>query len=269
MVDYLLKILKDAGDQFDLTRLIQIGVTVVAAIVAFVAVVIIARQLRKKLDFLSDLRKRHIYNTVVSVIKITIVVVAVIVILQLFGINMSVFVVIFGLLGVVITFAVKDSFQDVFTGFILMADHYFTVGDAVQFEGRDGIVVFFSVRTTKIEYLDDRSIESIANRNISKIVKLTHLVDIDLPLSYDLDRKTAFEALSEICEDIETIEGVEKCEFKGTQEFSDSAIIYKIRFFCEPNDRPDIKREVHKRIQDGLSEKGIRIPYKQLDVHSK
>lgn len=269
MIDYLMKILKDAGDHFNITKLFQLGATVISAIVAFVAVVIIARQLRKKLDFLSDLRKRHIYNTVVSVIKITIVIVAVIVILQLLGVNMSMFVIIFGALGVVITFAVKDSFQDVFTGFILMSDHYFSIGDAVQYEGRDGIVVFFSVRTTKIEYLDDRSVESIANRNISKIVRLTHLVDIDLPLSNDLDRKTAFEVLSAICQDIETIEGVERCEFKGTQEFTQSAIIYKIRFFCEPNDRPDIKREVNKRIQDGLSKNGIRIPYNQLDVHSK
>ena len=269
MIDYILKLLADVGNKFDLTKLLQIGLTILSAIAAFVAVVIISKQLKKTLDLDADLRKKHIFNTVVSVIKITVVIVAAIVILQLLGINMSIFVIIFGLIGVVLTFAVKDSFQDIFTGFILMSDHYFSVGDAVNYDGRDGIVVYFTVRTTKIEYLDDRSVESIANRNISKIIKLTHLVDIDLPLSYEVDRKTAFAVLNGICEDIRNVEGVESCELKGTQEFTQSAVIYKIRFFCEPNDRPDIKREVNRVIQDGLAENGIKIPYIQLDVHQK
>ena len=269
MIDYILKLMADVGNKFDLIRLMQIGVATLSAIAVFVAVVIISKQLKKVLEIDTDLRKKHIFNTIVSVIKITVVIVAVIVILQLLGVNMSIFVIIFGLIGVVLTFAVKDSFQDIFTGFILMSDHYFSVGDAVNYDGRDGIVVYFSVRTTKIEYLDDRSVESVANRNISKIIKLTHLVDIDLPLSYDLDRKTAFGVLSDICEDIRKVEGVESCELKGTQEFTQSAIIYKIRFFCEPNDRPDIKRAVNRVIQDGLAENGIRIPYVQLDVHHR
>ena len=110
---------------------------------------------------------------------------------------------------------------------------------------------------------------SVANRHITKIKKLTHMVDIDLPLSYEDNRADVYRVLLSICNNIRKISGIEKCELKGTQNFEESAVIYKIRFFCEPNDRPDIRREVMKTIQDGLAEGGIKIPYRQIDIHNK
>ena len=163
----------------------------------------------------------------------------------------------------------EDSFQDIMSGLTIMTDKYFSVGDAVEYNGREGIVISFTVRTTKIELLADRSVVSVANRNISQIRKLTHLVDIDLPLPYELERKESYAVLGSICDDIREISGVESCELKGTQDFADSAIIYKIRFFCEPHDRPDIRREVLRTIQDGLDKADIHIPYRQLDIHEK
>jgi small-conductance mechanosensitive channel len=104
---------------------------------------------------------------------------------------------------------------------------------------------------------------------VTKIRKLTHLVDVDLPLSYDLTGNEAFSVLEPICESIRKIEGVERCELKGTQSFDASAIIYKIRFFCDPMNRPDIRRAVLKTIQDGLEAAGVRIPYQQIDIHTE
>jgi small-conductance mechanosensitive channel len=110
---------------------------------------------------------------------------------------------------------------------------------------------------------------SVANRNISKIRKLNHLVDVDLPLSYDLSGREALSLLGGICEKIKALDGIEDCELKGTQDFGASAIMYKIRFYCEPHDRPDIRRSVIMTIQDGLEAAGIRIPYQQIDIHEK
>ena len=269
MENWLISNLENIGKNVDTAALIQIGVTVVFAVAAYIVLAVIGGKMKRKFVADDEIRKKHIYTTIFRIAKIAVIVVALVIILQSLGFNMSIFVVIIGVVGIVGFFAVKDSFQDIFNGFILMSDKYFSVGDAVRYKGRDGIVTYFTVRTTKIEYLDDRSVDSIANRNISEISKLTHLVDIDLPLSYELDRKTAYAVLTDICKQIAAVEGIESCELKGTQQFADSAIIYKIRFFCEPNNRPDLKREAHRLIQDGLSENGISIPYNQLDVHTK
>ena len=267
MEDILFKTFSDIAKQFDISRMINIGITLVVAIIIYIALVIVRKKLINSLDLGDDLKKRHAYATVFRIAKVMVAVITLIVTLQILGVNMSAFVVLFGVLGILFALALKDSLQDLFSGFTILMDKYFTVGDAVRYNGRDGIVVSFTIRTTKIEFLDDRSVMSVANRNISEISKLTHLVDIDLPLPYDEDRERVFEVLEGICEDIRQLDGIERCELKGTQEFGESAIIYKIRFFCEPNDRPDIKRAVNRTIQDGLKTAGMHIPYNQLDIH--
>ena len=64
------------------------------------------------------------------------------------------------------------------------------------------------------------------------------------------------------------VEGIDCCEYKGTQAFADSAVIYKLRFFCSPENKPQLNRDAHRIIQDGLEEANIQIPYNQLDIHT-
>ena len=251
------------------SKLIWIAIISALTIVALFALSIAHKKLRKKLDLGNDLRKAHLLKIAFRIVRIIVIITGVIIILQILGFNLAGLTGIIGLILIIIALAVKDALKDIFSGYVIVQDKFFTVGDAVEFEGKDGIVVSFTSRTTKIEFLNDHSVMSVANRNISKIRKLTHLVDIDLPLSYDLSSKEAYDVLKPICERIGELDGVEKCEFKGTQDFGSSAIIYKIRFFCEPSNRPDIRRVVIKTIQTGLEDAGISVPYQQIDIHEK
>ena len=265
----LFKTIENAFSGLDYSRLILCGAVLFGAIVIYIALRIGFKKYRKKLVPSDDVRRQNAFATVRRVANILLVFVTALLILQILGINVSSIVLSFGLISTILAFAVKDALQDVFTGLMIRTDNFFKVGDAVEFNGKDGIVVAFSIRSTKIEFLDDRSVLSVANRNIDQIRSLTHLVDIDLPLSYDESREKVYEVLENICGRIRATDGIEDCMFKGTQRFDESAIIYKIRFFCEPNDRPDISRAVHKIIQDGLEEADIRIPFRQLDIHQK
>lgn len=269
MEDRLIDAFTEAAQKFDLSRLIHSGVVVVLTIALLIVLNVAFKKFKARSSVTDDVKKLHTFTTAHRIVKAFVVVSAILAVLQLNGVNVGSFVLLIGVLIAVAVFAVKDAFQDIFAGFIILLDRYYKVGDAVEFDGKDGVVIAFSVRTTKIEYLEDRSVISVANRNISKIRLLTHLVDIDLPLSYDEERERVFRVLEEICGEIRAQEGVEDCEFKGTQDFGESAIVYKIRFFCEPHDRPDIRRAVLKTVQDGLHRNGIRIPYTQIDVHEK
>ena len=270
MENLLLGLLDGVGETFDAERVIKLLIIIAVTVAAYVALVILRRRLKARLNLdHSEFKKRHAFITVFRVAKALVIISGIVMMLQTIGINLTGLTTGLGLIILLLMLAIKDYLQDVFAGLTIMTDKFFSVGDAVEFDGRDGIVVSFTVRTTKIEFLDDRSVLSVTNRNISKIRKLTHLVDIDVPLPYELDRKRAFELLSGICDDIRGTDGVESCELKGTQEFGTSAVFYKIRFFCEPNDRPDIRREAHKKIQDGLAKAGVAIPYQQIDIHSK
>ncbi len=272
MDDKVMKALTEAVSQFNIHRLILSVIVILITVIVIVAVRIMYRRYKKLMreeEGLDSIRRVQFFRTVYRTIKLVAITLCVLAILQINGVNVSSIVVLLSVIVAAVSFGIKDMFQDFFTGLILKGDNYFKVGDAVEYDGKEGIVTYFTLRSTKIELLDDRSLLEVTNRNVTQIRKLTHLVDIDLPLSYDIDRRIAFEVLDGICESIRGIEGVEGCELKGTQRFDESAVIYKIRFFCEPNDRPDIRREALKRVQDGLREAGIRIPYKQLDIHQK
>ena len=269
MEEFILKLINDTKLNFNTVSLIKTGIILLLTVAAIITLTIIYRKLRAKKEKENDVRKTYAYRIVYRIIRALIIVTGIVAVLQTAGINLIGISASFGLLILLLAFAVKDALQDIFAGIVIMSDRFFNVGDAVEFEGKEGIVISFTARTTKIEFLEDRSVLSVANRNISKIRKLTHLVDIDLPLPYELSGKKAYSVLGDICEKIKTLEGVESCDLKGTQDFGASAVIYKIRFFCDPHDRPDIRRSVIKTLQDGLEEAGIRIPYQQIDVHSK
>ena len=269
MEDLILKTIKESNIQLTAASLISAGIVAALTAAAMIALSIIHKRLRLKYSDAENIKKLHNLRILFRALKILAIIAGLIGVLQSLGVNLTGMTMIFGVLAVVIVLALKDALQDVFAGLVLMSDRYFSVGDAVEFDGKDGIVVGFTARTTKIEFLDDRSVMSIGNRNITKIRRLTHQVDIDLPLSYELSRKEAISLLSAVCMRISALDGVEKCELKGTQDFASSAIIYKIRFFCEPHDRPDIRRAALAVVRDSLEQADVHIPYQQLDIHEK
>ena len=249
-------------------KLIVCGIVVVVTVALCLGLKFGTKRLKKKLSFENDKTKLSVLNISVNLLRIVIIIVAVIVVMQVLGINTGTLTTVLALVLAVLGFAFQDSLKDVFMGLIILIDNYFKVGDAVCYEERDGIVVNFNLRTTKIKMIDDNSVLAISNRNISQIAKLSNMNDIDVGLSYDEDVKKVYETLTEVCERVKKIDNVEDSMFKGTQSFDESVINYRVRFFCEPINRPDTKRAVMREIQKGLDEAGIKIPYRQLDVHT-
>lgn len=75
--------------------------------------------------------------------------------------------------------------------------------------------------------------------------------------------------LAEIAGQIAEVPGIDRCIYKGTQDFGRSAIIYRLRFFCPPANKPERRRDALHVVQSGLESANIQIPYDQIDVHSK
>lgn len=269
MEEYIIKFLNQTQIKIDTVAIVKLVIILIITAALIIALTVIHKRIFTKLKSNNDLRKAQIYRISFRIARLVVIAIGTVAMLQAIGINLTGFSAGIGVLFVFVLLAAKDALQDVFNSAVIMADKYFNVGDAVEYEGKEGIIVSFTARTTKIELLEDRSVLSVANRNISAIRKMNHLVDIDLPLSYDLSGKQAFSVLNTICDKIRRLEGVESCELKGTQDFGASAIVYKIRFYCEPHDRPDIRRAVIKTVQDGLEAEDIQIPYQQIDVHER
>ena len=217
----------------------------------------------------ADRKTRNNLNIVWIIARVLIVIILVLVILQINGIDVRNLITSMSLIGAAIAVALQDVFKDFVMGIRIVTEHFYGVGDVVKYHEIEAVVVNFGLMTTELRNTVTGEKVILCNRNINEITKSFNLTDLDLGLSYDEDPAHVHAVLGAICEKIRQLKGIDNCIYKGTQSFEDSCIIYKIRFYCDPADRPESWRRVLRLVQDELLAAGIRIPYNQMDIHMK
>lgn len=191
------------------------------------------------------------------------------ILLKINGVNISAMITGVGIFGVIFGFAIQDALKDVIKGFDIITDSFYKVGDLVRIDNYTGIVTAIGIKTTKIEDIFEKNIISISNRNIDKVEILSHMINIDIPLPYDLKLKEAEKIIDYIVNNIKKIDKVENAEYRGVNEFADSSIKYRIKVYCPPIDKIQIRRDSLTCILKCLEEKNIEIPFTQIDIHQK
>lgn len=204
-----------------------------------------------------------------SIIKALIIIVAFIVILQVNGVNVTSLVAGLGILSAIVGLALQDVIKDIVTGLRIVSEHYFGVGDVIMYEDIEGEVIELSIRSTTIRNILNDEITTISNRLFAKATKLYGIENYNIPISYEEDRKKVDKVFEEIVDDINALESVESCEYRGIQDFEDSYITYRIWCKCRPVNRPAVHREVNGLVKKHLDEAGISIPFTQIDIHQK
>mgnify|MGYP002627334871 CR=1 FL=1 len=113
------------------------------------------------------------------------------------------------------------------------------------------------------------NIASISNRNIEKVQVESHLINIDVPLPYEMKLKDAEKVIDEIVFEIEKNSVVEKAEYRGVNNLDDSSIKYQIKVYCAPDKKVQIRRDSLRCILEILENNNIQVPYNQMDIHNK
>lgn len=215
-------------------------------------------------------KKRTYFKLFNSIVKYLILLIVVIIVLNINGINVTSIVAGLGLASVITGLALQDALKDIIMGFNIIADEYFSVGDILKIDDIEGKVLELGLKTTKIKDIANGNIYTVANRNISSALVISNELYIDVPLSYELDLKTAEKVLNKISEKIKELESVEECKYIGLQDFKDSSITYKIKILLiKPNLKLQARRDANGIIKQELDANNISIPYPQLDIHTK
>ena len=187
--------------------------------------------------------------------------------LQINGINVGSIVASLGLLSVIVGIALQDALKDIIMGVNIVIDDYFSVGDVLKIGDVEGKVIEIGLKSIRIKDINNGNIFVISNRNISEALNLSEQLDIEIPLPYEEKIIKIEGIISIMLEQISKLENVTKVEYKGLNEFSDSAIYYKIRIFCKPEFKPQIRRDANRIIKLELDKNNINIPYRQIDIH--
>lgn len=191
-----------------------------------------------------------------------------------FGIKESSVAALLGTAGVTIGLALQGGLSNLAGGVMLLIFKPFQVGDYIivdKANGWEGTVYKIEICYTTLLSVDYRHIV-IPNGTLSgnTVVNLTardmRKLELKIGISYDSDMHKAKQILEQIIKDD-----------KGTREdqgmlvyvdeLAESAVTLGLRVWVPTEDYWTVRWRLNETIKDEFDRQGIRIPYRQLDVH--
>ena len=182
----------------------------------------------------------------------------------------------FGILGIAIGFAAKDTLANLFAGVFILADAPYKVGDFIVLEGQRGQITKIGLRSTRILTRDDIEI-TIPNAIVanSKIINESggpspkNRLHIPVGVAYGSDIDRLRKVLLRIAHENQYAcrQPEPRVRFRG---FGDSSLDFELLCWIEnPADRGLTQDSLNTAIYKALGEAGFEIPFPQRDVHVK
>mgnify|MGYP002860586348 CR=1 FL=1 len=189
--------------------LIATGINIVAIVILFKIIDTINKKVMEKIkNQESNSPLLRFIPILMKFIKVIIVFVAITGIFQSQGYSMSSILAGFGIGGLAVGMAAKDTIANVFGSLTILSDHVYRIGDYVKINGIEGYVEDVSIRSTKIRDLDNFLINLpnniVANSivtNVSQAKK--RLLKVTFGVTYSTDNDMIQKA-KDILKDIAT-----------------------------------------------------------------
>ncbi len=223
-----------------------------------------------------ELLRRRFTPLLENLAKIVVFVVALIILLSIWGISVTALLASAGIAGIVIGFAARDILANFFGGLFVLADSPYKIGDYILLDtGERGMVTDIGLRSTRIKTRDDIEI-TIPNAQIanSKIVnesgpqeKTRVRVRVGVAYGSDIDQVRA--ALYEIAAENEHVspEPEPRVRFR---EFGDFSLNFELLCWIEaPLAKGRVLDQLHTAIYKRFAEQGVVIPFPQRDLYIK
>ena len=256
---------------------IQYGIEYGLRIVGAIAIFVIGKWVAKKLSgIVAKLLERGgvdktLSDFVVSLVDILLMVVVVLAAVKNLGIDTTSLVAILGAAGLAVGLALQGTLGNIGAGVILILFRPFKIGDFVTAGGESGTVRAITLFNTELLTADNKVIllpnSAIASSSITNYSTMkTRRVDFVFGIGYDDDLKLAKQTLQEIIDADERILK-EPASFIGVGELGDSSVNFTVRVWVKAADYWGVHFDTIEKVKLTFDEKGISIPYPQMDVH--
>ena len=211
----------------------------------------------------------------VALILITII--AAIILLDHFNVEVSGLVATLGIGSLAIALAAQAALSDTISGFIIMIDRPYRIGDRIEILELDtwGDVMDIGLRSTRIRTRDNR-MAIVPNSVIGKSLVVNHSypdnnyrLQIELGVAYGSDIEQVRQVLIDAVKSVEGVLQDQPVEALFL-EFGDSALIFRVRWWLD--DYYDTRRmfdKVNTAIYNALNAAEIEIPFPQRVMRHK
>lgn len=223
-------------------------------------------------------RARTLGSVLTSITTVLVVIIAFLMILREFRVDVTPAVTGAGIVGVALGFGAQTLVRDLIGGFFLILEDQVRVGDVAAINGIGGLVEAINLRTIvlrdeegTVHVIPNGAINTLANRS-----KDFSYYVINLPLAYgeDVDGVTAL--LKEIAAAMQAENAyrpfiLDPLEVIGVDAFEENAVRLKVRIKTAPLKQWFVGRELRRRLLESLEERGIRLfsPQRTLTMTSR
>ncbi len=189
------------------------------------------------------------------------------------GVETTSFIAVLGAAGLAIGLAFKDTFANMGAAVLLIIFRPFKNGDLVEVSGVKGVVESINMFSVFLKTADNKAIVVPNNKIISSNIinyssKETRRVDFVFGIGYEDDLKLAKQTLFEIVNLDERVLK-EPEPFVVVSELADSSVNFTVRVWTRSSDYWGVYFDTIERVKLAFDEKGISIPYPQMDLHQK
>ncbi len=255
--------------QLALTATIRIITTLILAklLIYFGTKIIERLFISKPGKFIADNRPQTLSGLLKSVLRYGVYFVAGMSIIEIFVPNAAKTILAgAGILGLAVGFGAQNLVRDVITGFFILFEDQYQVGEYVTLAGVTGIVEEIGLRVTKLREFGGQ-LHIIPNGTISQVANYNRgamLAQVEVGISYEENVDKATAVLKTMCQEFAKIwaeDLVEGPGVLGVVRFGESEVVIRITCKTKAMRQWEIERQLRKLIKETFDREGIEIPH--------
>lgn len=216
---------------------------------------------------------RGVQESIAVIINYSLIFIGTVVLLQVWGLDISSLAIVASVLGVAIGFGLQGIAKELVSGLVITFERSIEIGDFVQIGEFMGTVERLTARSTHIRTLDDITVIVPNSRLLDKeVVNWSHRSPVSrlvLPVrvAYGSTLSTVRSALLEAAKDNPDVlkKPAPKVWFKAFDE--DSLNFQLLVWISQPRKQFQIKSDLYFQIEEILRHRHVQIPFPQRSLH--
>ena len=212
-----------------------------------------------------------LHNFIVSILSALLyILLAIIVVTVLVPSAAGSLITMFGVFGLAVSLAVKDSLANLAGGMSVLFTKPFALGDYVNINGNEGTVQEIRLNYTVIKTVDNKLVHipngDVAKAEITNVTaQETRRLDLVFSIGYDDDFEQAKKIIREIVHD-NPLAHSDPEPIVRMVEHGDSAIRIGCRVWVDTADYWTLNYDLLEEVKRRFDAAGIHIPYNQLEI---
>ncbi|MEF9935185.1 MAG: mechanosensitive ion channel family protein [Clostridium sp.] len=216
----------------------------------------------------SEQKKKTLTELLKNITMYVVYFVAIIWALQVMGVPPSTIVAVAGAGSVAIGLGAQNVIKDIISGFFILFEDQFAVGDYITIDMMSGVVEVVGLRITKIRdfsgdlhIIPNGSIVTVTNKSRGD---MRALVDVQVSYNENLDRvldiiKGVLDGIKKDCNYF-----TEGPNIYGVVSITETVVTIRILARTEPMKQWEAEVEIRRRIKESFDLEGVQMPYQKM-----